>query len=276
MNKFAKEIRILNDISNCTKEPVYIGTNENIIKIPKTNTNGNRKIHIGVSGWYNFDIILQTLPDQCLIIDRNFHQVKFMKHTISMIHDNLDKYSFISSIINYIKSANDEYQTKSHENIYEKMFFWLNISNYNDYLESDKLYDLSNEVNDVEFQIICELNKPNCWLHNYDLIRKYVLDDKVVIICQNLTNYLVMSNLSKIIKNNHYIVDTIYISNVHDYSDDKIIFIKCIQILAINETRIIWCRSRILQQYITSFQVYTQQILNNIDDDDVNTNCLIL
>ena len=58
--------------------------------------------HIGVSGYYNFDIAILRKSNRIIIFDNNEQQIKFMKQTLKSINISKNREEFINNMMSYL------------------------------------------------------------------------------------------------------------------------------------------------------------------------------
>lgn len=275
MDKFSQKIRKCNDHNITNYQLCYIGTNE-IISANLRKSEHNKKCHIGVSGWHNFDIIAQTYPNHAIIFDYNINQVKFMKWSIYYVNENVTRDKFLDHILSHIKSTVENQEREVQRKIsqqpngcIEQLTYQFSSNDIRFYpnLSLDPSYSLYHQnffnqknIPLFEAEIRFEMIRINSWLSNdqsYNYVRQMIKNDKIAILCLDARN---LEPISRLLNENFFLVDTFYISNVADYmktEKDKNKLIENVNMITSNETKIIWSiSSKNLKQYITNKVAY--------------------
>lgn len=228
MNPLSKKIRACHnsDIEPKNTDIVYIGTNEEKLKSSKNILYRSKKIglddvcHIGCSGYYNFDVAYWRKSDYIIIFDINPKQIKFMKHTLLILKSSSDRRKFVDNCISYMDKISEVmYQ--------EEITFSPNISNDPSYAKIKIAQNNHLDLRDEVIQIIYELIRDGSWLStdaSYKYIRKLAMEDKITIFCEDIKSIGVFKYIGELLKTNHIIIDTLYISNVQDYVADNKLF----------------------------------------------------
>jgi hypothetical protein len=241
MNKtcpLSKKIRSFHNINICKHDLCYIGTNdenlsrkERILCSYKKHNNLDKNCHIGVSGYYNFDIIIFRKSDRCIIFDNNDQQIKFMKQTLNNINISPNRSEFIVNMINYLNMKKQEHSilmgetdNKTFKNFKIKgLSFMHNISYDESYKNLETQYDKTD--NDVALtELIYELNRKGSWLsseESYNYIRYLSLNDRISIFCEDILSINVFKRINNILQNNSIRIDTLYVTNVEGWVDEK-------------------------------------------------------
>lgn len=228
MNPLSKKIRECHnsDIIAKNTDIVYIGTNEEKLNSSKNILYRSKKsglddiCHIGCSGYYNFDVAFWRKSDYVIIFDINPKQIKFMKHTLLILKSSSDRRKFIDNCILYMDKISEvTYQ--------EAIIFSPNISNDLSYAKIKIAQNNHPDLRDEVIQIIYELSRLGSWLStdkSYEYIRKLAIEDKIAIFCEDIKSVDIFKYIGGLLKTNHIIIDTLYISNIHDYVVDKKLF----------------------------------------------------
>ncbi len=220
----------------------YIGTNEQNLspskKLLESIEKPSNSCHIGISGWHNFDIMAYRKSDRAIIFDYNLYQVIFMRQTLIAISENPTRQEFVDNIKEYIEYKINEAQIKMKDN--DKcvcMIFFPNISN-------DPSYQLLHKANTLE-EVTYELHRTGSWLASDDAyahIRQLIQTDKIAIFGEDIRRVQTFARVKNLLRNNDISVDTLYLSNVHDWcigSKSKLQFNRCVSCLADDSTLII-------------------------------------
>lgn len=261
--------KILRYYNNLKKDNIldacYIGTNEIITKIPKVNKSYNDTVHIGISGWHNFDIMCNNKPNRGIIFDINIHQVKFIQITLQTILKSNNRNTFVNNIIDEINKLYSiknkkllEYNFELREKeLWNHINFHLNITNDTSYDSYNKILN-SYDYDKEEFvEIRHELFRKDSWLStddNYNYIHNLVVNNKIIVFQQNIIDHQNLKYLSQMLINNNIDVETLYISNV-EYITNKCKLFETIKLLTNINTIIIWSDIN-LQQHVDNINTY--------------------
>jgi len=250
----------------------YIGTNEIITIIPKLNKSYDEKIHIGLSGWHNFDIMCVNNPNRGIILDINSNQVNFMKYTLENISKSNNRQTFVDNIIDQLnklyfikyKKLLEIINHELHEKeLWNHINFHLNITDDVTYDKYNKILNSYNYDKEEFVEIRHELTRKGSWLstdNNYNYINKLVLNNKIIVIQENIENYKHFQYLSQMLINNNIDVETLYVSNVHGYINNKNNLIETVKLLTDNNTKIIWSDIN-LQQKVGNTNSYIKTLI---------------
>lgn len=185
---------------------VYITTNElNIDKTIQAIKNKNSgdenyksliKCHIGVSGWFNFDVVcVNKSTDIIVLFDINPQVADFLKKTYELIILNSTRELFVSSICKWFD------QDESHN-----IMFYPNIK-YADFLNPKE-------------ETKAELTRKTSWLSNaknYDYIRSLCINQHVSILTFDICNNNIFKKIQSLFNENSVYIDTLYLSNISQY-----------------------------------------------------------
>jgi hypothetical protein len=257
---------------------IYIATNEQnlsssrkILERPNKTTQ-DTICHIGLSGYYNFDIAYWRKTDHIIIIDINPGQVKFLKSTLSILIDCPTRKDFVDEMIKYMHTCHLERSIEL--NLHTKnptysntLFFCHNVSEDKSFkkiriMESGSDPSLESEV----CQIMYELTRPGSWLStdaSYAFIKKMASQDRVAIFCEDFMAINIMKQLGFLLKTNHIAIDTLYLSNAYDWakSEEKKLFNQSIQALIEPHTLIIEADQKTdMHQYIISGKKFMSRL----------------
>lgn len=243
MNPLSKKIRACHnpDIEPKNTDMVYIGTNEEKLKSSKNILYRSKKIglddvcHIGCSGYYNFDVAYWRKSDYIIIFDINPKQIKFMKHTLLILKSSSDRRKFVDNCISYMDKIYDvTYQ--------EEIIFSPNISNDPSYAKIKIAQNNHLDLRDEVIQIIYELTRSGSWLStdvSYEYIRKLAIADNIAIFCEDIKSTNIFKYIGELLKTNHIMIDTLYVSNIHDYVTDNKLFNQSVVFITTLSTLII-------------------------------------
>jgi hypothetical protein len=246
----SQRIRSLNNDTINRRDYCYITTNEtgisNIRKILQTKKRHENSCHIGVSGYYNFDIMCITRPSRCILFDNNINQIRFLKYTLDHIKKSCTRFIFYDNICKFLFQT-DEIMKSVHKSLIEDygfhnynmeklhesgIMFWPNISDDNFSLTPSK-------------EIKYELLRIDSWLgsdENYKYIQELALNDKISIICEDIRNTSRFVKIINILQSSNIQIDTIYLSNIGDYmlcDDDILSYNNSLELFKINSETII-------------------------------------
>lgn len=246
IDALSRRIRKLHNCDIGDGNIVYIATNEvgteRVTETLKIVPRTCKSCHVGFSGWYNFDLVAIRRSDQVILCDINPHQVKFLKYTLQFITISKTRQEFVTQICNFV----DE-QKQLHDNdVSDYLWFDTNIHTQ---------YTISGTGQPQEV-IAQELNRSNSWLStddNFYYIQSLVFRDKIAVIVTDIGDYDRFTKIYKLLDDNFYHIDTLYLSNIIDWvpNSDTTHLNKTLSIL-INpaSTLIIACRSGDLIQRI--------------------------
>ena len=202
---FSCEVRELHNETLPPKEFVYIASNEvipaNVVRTLKSNTIP-RACHLGVSGWYNFDIAVIRGSERIIIVDINPDQVAFMKQTLIAIVNASHRSQFVRGILEYIDRNTIRYGEPR-----------TNTSKFFDY----NLNRMDCNREDPSSVIYDELNRDGSWLssdQSYRYIRQLALDDRIAVLTTNVAHVHTFASIIGTIYKYNYELDTVYVSNV--------------------------------------------------------------
>lgn len=187
--------------------------------------------HIGVSGWYNLDVIATRRSQRGIIFDSNPEVALFFDHTFRTIIDSSDRDTFIEKMEKCIKKYDYDNLPESNEDLKYMVVYCANHK-YKENLEP-------------EYELKSHAQNSIGWLANkerYKFIRNLVIQDKIAIITRDITDSKAFKRIQNLLQNNNICVDTIYLSNVPDYiyeKENKHAFLETISYLADEKTLLI-------------------------------------
>ncbi len=217
----------------------YIGTNErNLSNTEKVLRNDlahlnvkDNRVHIGFSGYFNFDIAYWRKSNRIIICDINPSQVKLLKQSIIYICQSNNRHNFIKNISEYLNSKHNEMIIENRDKFYYNhkgykytgLRIYPNISSDESYIKlKDK--EFSGDAKDIYLdQIKYELIRTGSWLSSddsYYYIRNLALKDLIAIFCEDIRSTDIFVRIKNILSNNYIIVDTIYLSNIYDFMEN--------------------------------------------------------
>ncbi len=225
-----------NDEMNGECDGVYIGTNEPNAEdtfecLSEKHPAISQSCHVGFSSWFNFDIIVNRQPCRAILIDFNPSTKAFLSETLNCVVSSNDRNEFADKICQYI--ANNESKFVHNCNIY-----------------------LYGDCEDLQAEVRCEFNIPGSWLSSddgFNTIKKLASEGKIAIITEDIRAYEKLGKISDAIKENGYVVDTLYLSNIGKYmntEEDKNNFAKSVNCLSSDQTKIIYCQAHLLDQEV--------------------------
>lgn len=221
---------------------VYIGTNETGLEQSRLILEQTKQsnCHIGVSGFYNFDIGYWRKSNFVIIFDINPNQIFFLTKSIQILCQSPNRRTFVDTLIDQISDLS----------------FSINISTDKSYARLKQMDDSNPVVGDEIVQLIYELNRPGSWLatdDSFDHIRKLALNDQISLFCEDIRS---IDRLGHILRQNHVVVDTLYLSNVYDWmatETDRQAFNQAVCQLVQPSTLIIEADQRVdMYQYIVT------------------------
>jgi hypothetical protein len=238
INTLSKKIRSYHNPHIQTKWEmgVFIATNEQNLSLTRKlleqpyKTTHESICHIGMSGYFNFDVAYWRKSNHIIIIDYNPSQVRFLKNSIKRIVGSPNRKDFVDSMIDYMNECYEERKNielgPNKTPFYsETIFFSINVSEDESFrkiriMEGSLDDDLRSEV----CQIMYELERPGSWLSTdlaYDYVRKLAVEDRIAIFCENFVATDVLKQLGALLKTNHIILDTLYLSNAYDWLNNR-------------------------------------------------------
>lgn len=258
IDPLSQKIRSFHNLDISKNDMCYIGTNDyGLARIEKMLTRHNRSemmetCHIGVSGYYNFDITVFRKSDRIIIFDNNDQQIKFMKQTLKSINISKTREQFINNMMSYLNIKYQEHSILLNEKQYslgkgkgrgkiDGMFFMINISE--DEVYKNLKYD-ENPGTEAISEIIYELGRKGSWLYSddsYNYIRKLVTKDHIAIFCEDIKSTDTFKRIGNILNNNNIFVDTLYLTNVkgYMYDHDKLLYDQSVKYLSNDRTLVI-------------------------------------
>jgi len=237
----SKIIRSYHNTEIIKIDACYIGTNEQNLSMTEKLISEHQYTgcHLGVSGYFNFDVAWWGKSNRIIICDINPHQVIFLKQTLKIMCESNNRTIFFDRMTKYLDLKLQEHNVEIREKSYLgyellTMRFYPNISNDNSY---------ANDM-DMDNQVKYELARKGSWLSNensYNYIRKLALGDLIAVFCEDIRCVNVFQKLRSLFIENQIRIDTIYLSNVYDFldSEDKLRYNHNIKSIINNDTLII-------------------------------------
>ena len=254
IDPLSQKIRSFHNLNINKNDLCYIGTNDyGLSKINKilreyNNNEITESCHIGVSGYYNFDIAVLRKSNRIIIFDNNEQQIIFMKQTLKSINISKNREEFINNMMSYLNIKYQEHSILLNEKQLDfkkskndGMSFMINISEDDSYKNLKYDDDVGTEAIS---EIIYELERKDSWLSNddsYNYIRKLVIKDHIAIFCEDIRSINIFKRISNILQNNNIFVDTLYLTNVKGYmeNNEKILYNQTVEYLSNSKTLII-------------------------------------
>ncbi|OCH97542.1 hypothetical protein A8135_14210 [Legionella jamestowniensis] len=226
---------------------IYINTNESgVVNTSKALTFFpfiTEPVHVGFSGWHNFDIMAKRLSSRAFICDVNPENTLFLSTALKYIRLYEDKSMFIVKMTEFVRKYKYE---GSRTNVDRESYlgtigpksikFSFNVSDE---------YPYSDHTSILE-EIALEEKRETSWLYTkerYAHIRKLALQDKIAIITEDICNNSVFFTIRSILITNFFQVDTLYVSNIGEWmfaEEQRTNFLKTIEyLLTDNETILI-------------------------------------
>lgn len=247
----SKKLRTLDNLTIKTPFPnqsgIYINTNERGID-KNSRALGLfptilEPIHIGFSGWHNFDIIAQRLSSRAVICDINPENALFLSYVLKALTRCKDRFTFVTNVTHYIKKYKYEGSRtiESRESYLDpirpkSLKFSLNVCGIYPYTEEEGHFSVVDEV-------ALELKRKTSWLYTdarYAYLRHLALHDKIALITESISKTSTFSTLCTLLKENMMQIDTLYISNIAEWMmnpRDREQFIKTVKLfLSTKET----------------------------------------
>ncbi|MDR3503198.1 MAG: hypothetical protein P4L79_11530 [Legionella sp.] len=224
---------------------VYINTNEHRVKpifdqvssfprIPES-------IHIGFSGWHNFDIMSQRESSRGIICDINPENALFMHYTLKYLIGCSTRDEFIEKMTQFVKKnkydgsrTNFEKNPDLHFVKPKSIKFSLNISE-----EYPEHFAVTEEI-------ALEQQRETSWLftdERYHYIRNLALTDKIVVITESICAHEAFLRIRRLLTDNAIQIDSVYVSNIGEWmwtQEQQANFLETISVLLTdNETILI-------------------------------------
>ncbi|MDF1828045.1 MAG: hypothetical protein P1U39_07170 [Legionellaceae bacterium] len=197
------------------------------------NRASKQSCHIGVSGWYNLDVIALRRSERGILFDSNPEVALFFDHTFRCILDSENREAFIRNM----KISINKWNFDTTINLPKELLkYTLRIApNFSEACD----VDLS-----PEYEIDVHGKNYKGWLateERYTFIRNLVLHNKIVTITEDITNTAAFKEIHNLLENNAIEIDTLYVSNVHHYinGEKKSDFLQTVSYLSNEKTLLI-------------------------------------
>ncbi len=197
---------------------VYVNTNEQHTKQTFSQLTNyphvEQAIHIGFSGWYNFDIVAQRKSSRAFICDLNPENALFLNYTLKYLKRYPEREQFIEKMTYFVKENHYNGSRTTVDRGYldpvkpNGIKFSFNISE--EYPDHSEIYE----------EIALETKRENSWLYTrerYFYIRKLALNDKISVIAENICTNDVFFSIRRLLTDNSIEADTIYVSNIAEW-----------------------------------------------------------
>lgn len=165
----------------------------------------NEHCHIGLGGYYNFDVASWRKSKRIIIFDNNSDQISLLKRSINLLTQCQYREDFVKHMILYLD--------KTHQSV-----------EYNCNTSADSSYqNFRTHCFEDRFEVVeikTELIRPSSWLssdNSYKYIRSLVLINKVEIINCDIKQSDIFKQLAEILNKHYILIDTVYLSNVIDF-----------------------------------------------------------
>ena len=231
---------------------VYINTNEH-----KTNTtlkalnsfpSAAQGMHIGFSGWHNFDIIAQRRSERALICDINPENALFLHQALFYLCRCKTRGDFVVEMAKFVKSHDHGPFERSNK---LDIYFEWNVS-------EEPPYDAKNHTWPSD-EIYLELKRETSWLftdERFNHLKALAMNDQIVLITESICAHEKFANIARFLQDNASSIDTIYVSNIAHYmkqADLQENYLKTMQhLFKDNQTIVIDAiRSAELDEYLT-------------------------
>lgn len=125
IDPLSQKIRSFHNLNINKNDLCYIGTNDyGLSRINKILRENNKETtetcHVGVSGYYNFDIAVLRKSNRIIIFDNNEQQIKFMKQTLKSINISKNREEFINNMMSYLNIKYQEHSILLNEKHYNR------------------------------------------------------------------------------------------------------------------------------------------------------------
>ncbi|KTD50807.1 hypothetical protein [Legionella quateirensis] len=204
---------------------VYINTNESgvmdtavaLAKFPKI----KQGCHIGFSGWHNFDIMAQRRSSIALICDLNPENALFLSTALKYVCACSDRFQFIEEFTKFVKKHNYiGLRSNQDRDPWMGVVSPLSIKFCFNVVDEYPYTDHYSVIEEVDL----ELYRETSWLYTderYEYIKKLALMDKIALITENICSSDVFRHIVQILHFNTIQIDTVYLSNIAEWIDDK-------------------------------------------------------
>ncbi len=175
-----------------------------------------RRLLIGFSVWFNYDLIAQTQPAAAIIADIDNSVLDIFKAVSDCLAKSPSRVDFVNNFKQYLE------------------------------LNCKTLFNLtsSNDVHSL-FDISRELTRENSWLSKeqyFQKVKKLHADEKVLYLNLDITDRTKFRTISSWIQTNDYEVDTLYASNIVEWLQNPLkeqSYLLNLQMIASENTRFI-------------------------------------
>lgn len=216
---------------------VYINTNEAGVRQTAAILQNYPRVvggvHIGFSGWHNFDIMANRKSARGVICDFNPENALFLHQILDLVRECVTKEEFVKKATKYVRKHVNAVIFQDTSDLSLCVQFILNVSNEPEY---------KNLVR-TEEEVAVELKRETSWLYNderYAHIRQLALQDKIALITEDICESATFARLGQTLQDNSQQVDTVYLSNISMYVDDKADeFVKTIEYLTKDKTTLV-------------------------------------
>lgn len=222
-----------NDMKDDVWAEIYITTNEENTKATRdfllTEPLVENGCHIGVSGWYNFNMMAMRKSSYGVICDINPKNKVFIDKTVEVLQRAKSRADFARQMIRYVREQPFDYACYfGAENEQGEVSSEMEIQNSYDAFGSLEGSWLSND-------------------EDYEYIRTLAVQGKIVAFTENIKATGTFERIAKLMRDNAVFIDTVYVSNVCDYmykDADKQDFANSMNALISNETIVVNCPAR--------------------------------
>lgn len=242
----SRKIRMLHNDQINNRDCCYIITNETGLEDIQEKLrlcNIAMSCHLGVSGWYNFDLMCITKSSRGIILDYNCNQVSFLKQTLIILKNSYYRACFVEDFIKYLRAMENRMAEVRRQIVHDYGFHNQNIA-YNILHDSCTLFYINiKDGRDPIEQVNHELIRNGSWLstdNNYNYIRNLALQDKICVICEDITNTSNMRRILDLLDWNGITLNTVYLSNAMDYIPDENITSETISLFKRDNSKIIY------------------------------------
>lgn len=217
---FAGQVSALDHASPNDYYRCFLTTNErSATKVFKNlvGHEGSNRVHIGCSGWQNFDLISNLKSNYAIIVD--------IAKSTRMIYQVTEQ---------EIKTADNRQDfLEKVATVFQKMPIAISVGSKHFYRE------------DIAKELILELNKPNSWLasdEKFEFIKKMFAEKRIVFLGVDFKETPIFSKINQVIRDNGLSLDTLYLSNVIDWLEqsDRRSFFDSINAVVNEDTQVIY------------------------------------
>lgn len=228
-------------------EKLFINSNEcNMKQVEEqllSHSLADKKCHVGVSGWHNYDIAAITRPSYLIVGDVSKKTLDFHAASIEFLKSSQTREEFIQKMAKQLLSDSSEPLTEANFKDHFQLIVW----DQDHPIKMEDYYKNSSEplYEKVENALKMEMNRPGSWLfteEKFRFIQKQAIDGKILSHSVNLVDPESFQSFSTKLNNVCSSIHTLYLSNAQDWIHSpqaRKSFVSHIQSIADKQTFII-------------------------------------